>query len=308
MNPRETMFEEFVDEFEIEQAYPLDFTGYVHVDEIVEESVRLSGYFKDPLCLYNRYKMGRSIGTQQLAKISRLPTNAEIGYCFKMVPDVYFRSDFSAKHTDIVHAILALEDKEQSSARLTAASPGGNGSDVNVDTGKEGESVRVGDRNEQGENGRRSGDPPVAVGRGVGGGAGGEDKLSEARLTTYLDLVEVALLRQIMSKSPAFFRALDDIHNLQSMVSRAATRIMHIRRELRGFDNEIVAGPLRIPRLDQRRANELLLHEKLLYMQRVCLCSCGCPSLFIVWMVKMSLPCVPTVPIFILLFDMMWYV
>lgn len=255
------MFEEFVDEFEIEQAMPLDFIGYVHTEELVEDSVRLSSYFKDPLCLYNRYKMGRtSGGTEQLAKISRLPTNAEIGYCFKNVPDVYFRSDFSVKHTDIVHAILAFEDKEDSGKKIVAAPRDDN---TSVRPGDEGGSAAMEDDN------------TVVHSRNIAArvelkeGSGAEEKLTEARLTTYLDLVEVALLRQIMSKSPAFFRALDDIHNLQSMVSRAASRIIHIRRELRGFDNEIVAGPLRIPRLDQRRANEKLLHEKLLYMQRV---------------------------------------
>lgn len=37
-------------------------------------------------------------------------------------------------------------------------------------------------------------------------------------LSHYLDLVEVALLRQIYVRSPAFFRALDDIQALQYQV------------------------------------------------------------------------------------------
>lgn len=41
----------------------------------------------------------------------------------------------------------------------------------------------------------------------------------QERLSQYLDLVEVALLKQIWSRSPAFFRASDDIRALQEQVS-----------------------------------------------------------------------------------------
>ena len=48
----------------------------------------------------------------------------------------------------------------------------------------------------------------------------GLDGRSHDVLSYYLDLVEVALLRQIWLRSPAFFRALDDIKGLQYQVSR----------------------------------------------------------------------------------------
>jgi hypothetical protein len=46
----------------------------------------------------------------------------------------------------------------------------------------------------------------------------GLDGRSHDVLSYYMDLVEVALLRQIWLRSPAFFRALDDIKGLQHQV------------------------------------------------------------------------------------------
>ena len=283
MNPRETIFEEFIDEFEIEQAIPLEFVGYVPGEDLLDTTV--SNYFKDPSCLYNKFKMRSTVGTEHLAKISRLPTNAELAYCFQNVPDVYFRTDFFAKHTDIVHAIVALDDCEDTislgreaissdSSPDTASVEDVDLRDIEYEDEQVSSSASWTNTGPYGPSSSRSGRasaPGGAVIADTGGrsgvttaakatatlpsggtlvvpGTSPAGRLSEARLTNYLDLVEVALLRQIMSKSTAFFRALDDIHNLQSMVSRAATRIIHLRRELRGFDNEIVAGPVRIPR------------------------------------------------------------
>lgn len=87
-------------------------------------------------------------------------------------------------------------------------------------------------------------------------------------LSSYLDLVEVALLRQIIARSPSFFRALDDINSLHTLVSRAAVRVIHIRRQLRQTKEGEVAGDCRIPKLERRRKNEVNLSEKLRSMQR----------------------------------------
>ena len=87
-------------------------------------------------------------------------------------------------------------------------------------------------------------------------------------LTGYLDLVEVALLRQIVSRSPSFFRALDDINCLHNYVSRAAVRVIHIRRQLRQTSDGEIAGDIRIPKLERRRRNEVVLNVKIQSMQR----------------------------------------
>jgi hypothetical protein len=231
MNPRETIFEEFVDEFEIEQSIPMEFTQLPTAPEVADEGC--GEYFLDPQCLYNKFRQRSSANTQQLVKISRVPANAEVAFCFATVPEMFFHPDFSIRNAETFQLILRNEERQQ---EMQAANDA---------------------LNEENPSSKAS------------------SKLKKIQddqtLPNYLDLVEVALLRQIMTKSPAFFRALDDIYDLQSMVSRAATRVIHIRRHLREFDNSITTGPMRLSKLEQRRVNESLVFEKARYMQRVSL-------------------------------------
>jgi hypothetical protein len=229
MNPRETIFEEFVDEFEIEQSIPLEFAQLPTTPEVEDEGC--GEYFLDPQCLYNKFRQRNSVNTQQLAKISRVPANAEVAFCFASVPEMFFHPDFSIRNPDTFQLILRNEERQQ---ELQA---------VNDAINEENHSSKVSSKSKRNQ----------------------EDQT----LPNYLDLVEVALLRQIMTKSPAFFRALDDIYDLQSMVSRAATRVIHIRRHLREFNTSLTTGPMRLSKLEQRRVNESLVFEKARYMQRV---------------------------------------
>ena len=228
MNPRETMFEEFMDEFEIEQSLPLDFVQQSQIVEIIDENC--GDYFKDPQCLHNRFKQKNIAKSQYLAKISRVPNNTEVAFCFATVPELYFHPDFSIRNSDTFQNIIRTEERNQElNSNSTLQIP-------------EDSLLRTSKSKKQSE---------------------------DTALTNYLDLVEVALLKQIMTKSPAFFRALDDIYDLQSMVSRAATRVIHIRRHLRESNNSIIIGPMRLSKLEQRRRNELKVYEKAQYMQRV---------------------------------------
>jgi hypothetical protein len=58
---------------------------------------------------------------------------------------------------------------------------------------------------------------------------------SHDKLTVYLDLVEVALLRQIWLRSPAFFRALDNITGLQFQVYFQFQRVLEFQFPLCAF-------------------------------------------------------------------------
>jgi hypothetical protein len=227
MNPRETILEEFMDEFEIEQSIPMEFTQVPAPLEVVDEGC--GDYFLDPQCLYNKFRQRSSVQTQQLAKISRVPANTEVAFCFASVPELYFHPDFSIRNPETFQLILRNEERQQE--------------------------IQLSNEALVDETPSKSSKPKRSQ----------EDQT----LTNYLDLVEVALLRQIMTKSPAFFRALDDIYDLQSMVSRAATRVIHIRRHLRDFDNSLTSGPMRLTKLEQRRVNESLVFELAKYMQRV---------------------------------------
>lgn len=91
----------------------------------------------------------------------------------------------------------------------------------------------------------------------------------EQELSRYLDLVEMALLKQIWIRSPAFFRALDDLKGLKVLVSQATSHLMDLRKKLQTVDEEVAVRAMRIPQIRQRQQNEVLLCDKLMYMQQV---------------------------------------
>jgi Vacuolar-sorting protein 54, of GARP complex len=88
-------------------------------------------------------------------------------------------------------------------------------------------------------------------------------------LSRYLDLVEVALLKQIWLKSTAFFRALDDIKGLQSLVAVASAKLCTLRTSLRAADEGIALSAMKIPQLYRRRTNEKALCSLLQHTQQV---------------------------------------
>jgi hypothetical protein len=232
-------------------------------------------------------------------------SNSDVSYCFAHVPEIFFSPKFSLKHTDIFSEPPAPErfydagkdggdddddgilervavaggqnPSRRSGSKASSSISGGGGGGgrsgalytVDLDDDMDDATDQEGSNSSPDLLGSRHG------GRGVLKGAAPADKykglfnMDTARvLTSYLDLVEVALLRQIISRSPSFFRALDDINCLHSYVSRAAVRVIHIRRQLRQTKDGEVACDIRIPKLERRRRNEVILNEKIQSMQR----------------------------------------
>lgn len=91
----------------------------------------------------------------------------------------------------------------------------------------------------------------------------------QERLSRYLDLVEMALLKHIWSRSPAFFRALDDIKGLQGQVAQASACLTRLRSKVQALDNEVALGALCIPQMHCRQRNECALSDKIACIQRV---------------------------------------
>lgn len=89
------------------------------------------------------------------------------------------------------------------------------------------------------------------------------------QLSRYLDLVEIALLRQIWIRSPAFFRALDDMKGLQAQVASAMTHIGQLRGQIQKLDEDLAQSALRIPQLHRRQCNEAALQSKLASMRKM---------------------------------------
>lgn len=142
----------------------------------------------------------------------------ELRVCYREVPELFFRSDFSLLSPEIFNQTLLIKD----TATTTSSSNGGANADATV-------------------GGHGSHNPTGAGGPSAGGELQRKRDLKSSRtyssedvlemmqrqgldgrsqdvLSYYLDLVEVALLRQIWLRSPAFFRALDDIKGLQLQV------------------------------------------------------------------------------------------
>lgn len=86
---------------------------------------------------------------------------------------------------------------------------------------------------------------------------------AQEKLAHYLDLVEVALLRQIWSRSPAFFRALDDLKGLQHEVHEAIQELKHARYRLHHLSEQTIAPAMKIPSIHRRHQNSLALQVKL---------------------------------------------
>lgn len=88
-------------------------------------------------------------------------------------------------------------------------------------------------------------------------------------LSRYLDLVETALLRQIWVRSGAFFRALDDIKGLRGLVSETITHVNDLKSRIGRLDDNLAMSALRIPALERRRVNKNALQATLVSMQHV---------------------------------------
>jgi hypothetical protein len=124
------------------------------------------------------------------AKYTKLAGD-ELRVCYKEVPDLFFRPDFSLLSPEIFNQTLLIKDAAGAEGTVSAAK--------GKQLSKNGRSYSTEDVLE------------VMQRQGL-------DGRSHDVLSYYLDLVEVALLRQIWMRAPAFFRALDDIKGLQFQV------------------------------------------------------------------------------------------
>lgn len=168
----------------------------------------------------------------------------DVALCFKEVPGVYFRSDFSLQTLDTFTLTLGsraqlFNDGEQLQNAMLDSSK------KNNDGGKSSNKM-----NHCNVNGRVS-------------------NKQQEHLSRYLDLVEVALLKHIWSRSPAFFRALDDIKGLQTQVQAASSCLTRLRIRLQSIDEETAVGAMRIPQMHTRQKNESSLLEKIVCIQKV---------------------------------------
>lgn len=89
------------------------------------------------------------------------------------------------------------------------------------------------------------------------------------KLTKFLDLIELGLLKHIWMRSSAFFHVLNDVRALETLILTVYRYISEMRRKLLSVTEHHSLTIMRIPKLHTRQKNETVLCEKLTSMQRV---------------------------------------
>lgn len=93
--------------------------------------------------------------------------------------------------------------------------------------------------------------------------------IQQEKLSKYLDVVELALLNNIWIRSSSFFRVLDDIRVLQTLVSQGYNFVTSLRSKYQKFSERMALTVLRIPKLHIRSGNQNKLFDKLQLIQKV---------------------------------------
>ena len=251
VNPRESMLENFLDEFSADQSMLMDISaskasssafaaGQEQFNTVSSSStaMSISAATENELrtLAANLMAVYKESGFSNLVRFARQShANSkspaalvdDVMVCYQEVPPMFFRQDFSLSNPEIFNQVLGPGSRQNQKA--AGAGTGG--------------------------------------GNHLGGLRDGPSK--QEVLSRYLDLVEVALLKQIWMKSTAFFRALDDIKGLQVLVTAASGRLVTLRSSLRAADDCIAMSAMRIPQLYRRRKNEKELCSILQHIQHV---------------------------------------
>lgn len=225
INPRESLYEEIYDDFAMEQnettSNEMELLAACSSQTEDEEALAdLITRLKSVFTIY--YDIHRESSTSSMFSSSKLPlhrnkfnkkatkikltrgiSDEDVLFCFKEVPDYFFRQEFSLRNQNMFERTMEISSR------------------------------------------------------------------GHERLSRYLDLVEVALLRQIWTRSPDFFRALEDIKSLELRVVKAVIHVKGLRSELENADEAIALGAIQIRKLHQRLRNEIQLQDKIKSMQRL---------------------------------------
>ncbi|CAI5980826.1 unnamed protein product [Closterium sp. NIES-65] len=87
--------------------------------------------------------------------------------------------------------------------------------------------------------------------------------LLQEKLSHYLDLVEVHLVKEISSRSDSFFEALEKLEDLNRGIVETCDRIRLLRGTVGMLDEDLLEGSRKLQATKVRRENLLQLHQKL---------------------------------------------
>jgi vacuolar protein sorting-associated protein 54 len=216
----------------------------------------------------------RHSSTVSSTSLARRLANEELRNCYSEVPDLFFRSDFSLSNQEIFQQALFIFDVSQGTnlSRSHSDDPQHNvnnsGSSVGSFNLLQQQQQRRADSSSSSSSGRSSSSlsphNPIAS-RTLPTTPRTPQQLPQFRdnLSHYLDCVEIALLRQIWYRCPAFFRSLDNFKGLQYEVHEAVQLLLIIRRKLSFLQEKQIKKSLRIPQLLRKQRNYRSLQEKL---------------------------------------------
>jgi hypothetical protein len=90
-----------------------------------------------------------------------------------------------------------------------------------------------------------------------------QNMLLQEKLSHYLDLVEVHLVREISSRSDHFFDALGHLEGLNAQIVQACDQIRELQSTVQLLDGDLVESAANLQALGQRRDTFLEVHQKL---------------------------------------------
>ncbi|CAM6088872.1 unnamed protein product [Calypogeia fissa] len=90
-----------------------------------------------------------------------------------------------------------------------------------------------------------------------------QNMLLQEKLSHYLDLVEVHLVREISARSDSFFDALGQLEDLNAQIVQACDQIRELQSTVQLLDGDLVESASRLQNLGLRRDTFLALHQKL---------------------------------------------
>lgn len=90
-----------------------------------------------------------------------------------------------------------------------------------------------------------------------------QNQMLQEKLTSYLDLVEVHLVKEIAARSDSFFDAQGELEGLNGKILQTCDQIRALQGTVQLLDTDIVDCARRIQSLSGRRNNLLALHQKL---------------------------------------------
>lgn len=96
-----------------------------------------------------------------------------------------------------------------------------------------------------------------------------QNTMLQEKLSHYLDVIDVHLVKEIAARSQSFFEAQGQLEDLNSEIVRACAQIRELQNVVRLSDVHVVESAQSIQCLSQQRDNLLSLHQKLKLMSYV---------------------------------------